>query len=135
MPKKMSPVVHFEMPAKDRKRVAKFYEEAFGWQMNVLGEEMDNYVLATTSETGKDGFPKKPGRINGGFFTHDPKKPGFQYPSVVIAVENLVESMEIVKKAGGKVFGPPQDIPGIGNFVSIEDSEGNRVGMLQPAPM
>lgn len=46
--KKMNQVVHFEMPAKDNQRVAKFYEEAFGWEMKHLGGEMGNYVLATT---------------------------------------------------------------------------------------
>ncbi len=29
---KMNPVVHFEMPAKDRKRMAGFYSEVFGWK-------------------------------------------------------------------------------------------------------
>ncbi len=38
--KKMSPVVHFEMPAKDKKRVRKFYETAFGWEMSQMGAEM-----------------------------------------------------------------------------------------------
>ena len=67
---KMNPVVHFEMPYDDRERMAKFYQNAFGWQTQMLGEEMGNYVLATTTET--DGSrPTEPGAINGGFF---PKK-------------------------------------------------------------
>src|SRR6516162_7027299 len=56
----MNPVVHFEMPYDNPTRAAKFYESAFGWQMQLLGEEMGNYVLATTTETGQTG-PKKPG--------------------------------------------------------------------------
>jgi predicted enzyme related to lactoylglutathione lyase len=28
---KMNPVVHFEMPANDRKRMADFYTKVFGW--------------------------------------------------------------------------------------------------------
>ncbi len=132
---KMNPVVHFEMPAKNKKRVAKFYETAFGWKMQILGPEMGNYILATTSESDKKGFPKKPGMINGGFFEYNPKKPGFSQPSVVISVDNLKKSMEIVKKPGGKVLDKPMDIPGIGMFVSFKDTEGNRVGMLQPAQM
>jgi uncharacterized protein len=67
----MNPVVHFEMPYDNGARMAKFYESAFGWQTQMLGEEMGNYVLATTTETDMSG-PKKPGAINGGFF---PKKP------------------------------------------------------------
>lgn len=30
---KMNPVVHFEMPAEDKKRMSKFYTKAFGWQL------------------------------------------------------------------------------------------------------
>ncbi len=29
---KMNPVVHFEMPAEDRKRMADFYAKVFGWK-------------------------------------------------------------------------------------------------------
>ncbi len=130
---KMNPVVHFEMPAKDKRRVSDFYSQAFGWNMSVLGEEMGGYVLATTTQTDeKTQRPTTPGAINGGFFGYDPSKPGFQYPSVVISVENLMESIETVKKAGGKVEGEPMDIPGIGTYVAIIDTEDNRVGMLQP---
>ena len=46
----MNPVVHFEMPAKDRGRMRKFYETAFGWQTEQLGKEMGEYVLVTTTE-------------------------------------------------------------------------------------
>jgi predicted enzyme related to lactoylglutathione lyase len=74
---------------------------------------------------------KNPGAINGGFYEYK-DEPGFQYPSVVVAVDNLKESMERVKKEGGEVIGEPNEIPGIGMFVSIKDTEGNRVGMLQP---
>ena len=128
----MNPVVHFEMPYDDKIRMATFYQTAFGWQMQMLGEEMGQYVVATTTETGDEG-PKKPGAINGGFF---PKKPDWpaQYPSVVIAVANISTSMADVKRAGGKVLGEPMEIPGVGQYVSFMDTEGNRVSMLQPLP-
>ena len=47
----MNPVVHFEMPYDDRQRMAQFYASAFGWQTQLLDEDMGNYVLATTTET------------------------------------------------------------------------------------
>ena len=47
----MNPVVHFEMPYDSRERMAKFYQSAFGWQTQMLGEDMGNYVLATTTKT------------------------------------------------------------------------------------
>ena len=71
---KMSSVVHFEMPYDDRERMAKFYQKAFGWQTQTLGEEMGNYVLATTTEKNESG-PIRPGAINGGFFQRNPDWP------------------------------------------------------------
>jgi predicted enzyme related to lactoylglutathione lyase len=112
--------------------VSGFYAKAFGWQTEAMGEEMGNYVLATTTEI-KDGRPVEPGAINGGFFEKKPDWPA-QYPSVVIAVENIAESMAQVTRAGGTVLGEPMEIPGVGTYVSFMDTENNRVSMLQPLP-
>ena|SRR3989344_5430957 len=131
---KMNPVVHFEMPAKDKARVSQFYTNAFGWNMQQLGSEMGSYILAGTTEIDKNNMPKTPGAINGGFFEYK-NEPGFQYPSVVISVDDLKESMEKVEKEGGKILGKPMEIPGIGTYVAFDDTEGNRVGMLQPTGM
>lgn len=130
----MDPVVHFEMPFEDQKRLSAFYKSAFGWKMQGTGEEMGNYVLASTTEVGPQGRPKTAGAINGGFF---PKKPDWpaQYPSVVIGVGDIKKAMQKIAKAGGTVLGDPMDIPGIGQYVSFTDTEGNRVSILQPAPM
>ena len=127
----MNPVVHFEMPYEDKDRMVNFYANAFGWKMNKLGEDMGNYVIAHTAETDENNMVKRPGAINGGFF---PKKPDWpdQYPSVVIAVDDIKEAMGKVAKSGGKVLGEPMEIPGVGQYVSFEDSEGNRASILQP---
>lgn len=126
----MNPVVHFEMPYEDRDRMVKFYETVFGWKTRTLGEEMGNYVLVTTAESdAKPGTPA--GAINGGFF---PKKADWpaQYPTVVIAVDDIREAMEKVRQAAGEVLGEPMEIPGVGQYVSFLDTEGNRGSMLQP---
>ena len=128
----MNPVVHLEMPYDDRKRMAAFYESAFGWHTQMLGEEMANYVLATTTDSDEHG-PKKPGAINGGFFQHKPEWPA-QHPSIVIAVDDITAAARKVADAGGKVLGEPMDIPGVGQYVAFTDTEGNRVSMLQPRP-
>ncbi len=129
----MDPVVHFEMPAEDRKRMADFYTKVFGWKTEMLGPEMGDYVLARTTESDeKTGRPKNPGAINGGFFSKCEDNPA-QYPSVVIAVEDIKKHMKDVEEAGGKVLGEPMDIPGVGSYVAFIDTEGNRVSMLQPS--
>jgi predicted enzyme related to lactoylglutathione lyase len=129
----MNPVVHFEMPYEDRDRMAKFYATAFGWQTQVFGEDMNNYVLATTTENDQSGRPKQPGTINGGFYPKRADWPA-QYPSIVIAVDDIKESVRKVANEGGKVLGEPMEIPGVGQYVSFFDTEGNRVTMLQPLP-
>ena len=133
MSQKMDPVVHFEMPAADRARMAEFYTSAFGWQTQLLGPEMGDYVLVSTTESDENGTPKNPGAINGGFY---PKKEDWpaQVPAVVIAVDDIRASMKKVADAGGNVLGEPMEIPGIGQYVSFFDTEGNRVSMLQPLP-
>ena len=126
----MNPVVHFEIPYVDRQRIATFYESAFSWKIEMLGEDMGNYVLATTAIADAEKGSAA-GAINGGFY---PKKPDWpaQYPSVVIGVEDIETAIKKVAQAGGEVLGEPYEIPGIGHYVSFMDSEGNRVSMLQP---
>src|SRR4029434_1696064 len=126
----MNPVVHFEMPYENRERMAKVYGAAFGWQNQMLGEEMGHYVVGTTTETHAPGH-KTPGAINGGFFQKRPDWPG-QYPSVVIAVDNIQDAIRKVTDAGGKVLGEPMEIPGVGQYVAFTDTEGKRVSMLPP---
>jgi uncharacterized protein len=128
---KMNPVVHFEMPYENSERLMKFYKQAFGWQMEKLGKDMGDYVTATTIETDENRMIKRPGAINGGFFPERPDWPT-QCPSVVIAIDDIKKAMKKVSYAGGKVLGEPVEIPGIGQYVSFTDTEGNRVSMLQP---
>ena len=128
----MDSVVHFEMPAEDRNRMAGFYSKVFGWKTQMLGPDMSNYVVVTTTDSDENG-PKKPGAINGGFFNKSSDRPA-QYPSVVIAVDDIKTAMKKVADAGGKILGKPDDIPGVGKYVSFYDTEGNRVSLLQPLP-
>ncbi len=136
----MNPVVHFEMPAEDMGRMRKFYETVFNWQTKQLGPEMGEYVLVETTETDENRMIKSPGAINGGFYKKM-EDPASNHLSVVIAVEDINEAIKKVKDAGGKVLGgqkgdgEPDEIPGVGLFSSIIDTEGNRVGMLQPKGM
>jgi uncharacterized protein len=126
---KMNPVIHFEMPAEDAKRMADFYTRVFGWENRMLGPEMGNYVLATTTESDENG-PRKPGAINGGFYPR-PEDKVAHCPSVVIQVEDIRDHIKLIEKAGGKVLGEPMEIPGVGWHASFLDTEGNRVSLMQ----
>lgn len=131
----MCPVVHFEMPYKERERAARFYTAVFGWRPQFLGPEMGDYLLVTTVEGGeRPGLPPDApmAAIHGGLYPHDPKAP-MQHPSVVIAVESIQAAMQRVRDAGGAVLGEPMLIPGIGDYVVFRDTEGNHNSMLQPS--
>ena len=141
MTKKSNPVVHFEMGYNDRERMKKFYAEVFGWELKQFGEEMGNYVVAQTAETDEEGMVKTPGTINGGFYQKT-ESPESHAPSVVISVDDIHAAMKDVEASGGKILGSmtpdgertmePTQIPGVGLWMSFEDTEGNRVSMLQP---
>lgn len=129
----MNPVVHFEMPYRDRERAVRFYAAAFGWQYEMLGDDMGGYVTLTTAVSNvKAGAPA--GAIGGGMFPYKPDWP-MQYPAVVIAVEDIHAAMTRVRQAGGEVLGEPMPIPGVGDYVAFTDTEGNRHSMLQPVSM
>ena len=131
---KMNPVVHFEIPAEDKKRMSDFYTKVFGWRTQQLGKEMGEYIVVSTSDSDENGRPKTPGTINGGFYqkTDDPVS---HHPSVVISVGNIDESIQMIKSNGGKVLSEPMPIPGVGVFASFLDTEGNRLSILQPLEM
>ncbi len=125
-----NPVVHFEMPYKDAVRVDDFYSKAFGWKMSQLGQEMGGYITAATAETGADRMVKTPGTINGGFYNVNAGGAS-SIPSVVISVPDIYSAITSIEVAGGKMLGKPQEIPGVGLWAPFEDSEGNRVSILQ----
>jgi len=130
---KKNPVVHFEMPYENHERLSKFYSKAFGWDMRNTGDEMGNYITAATTETDENRMVKVPGTINGGFYPKQPNVPN--EPSVVISVDDIKEAMKKITDAGGKILGEPVEIPGIGHYVSFNDTEGNRASVLQPTSM
>ena len=129
----MNPVVHFELPYVDEQRIATFYKSVFGWELTHLGEDSGNYILATTATAdAKPGFPA--GAINGGFYSVKPDWPD-QFPSIVIGVEDINETIERIKNNRGKVLGEPIEIPNFGIYVSFLDTEGNRNSVIQPTGM
>jgi predicted enzyme related to lactoylglutathione lyase len=65
MPIPACPVVHFELPYRDATRVSTFYQTVFGWQLQPMGPEMGNYILATTSTCDSNAPDALRGSING----------------------------------------------------------------------
>jgi len=126
----MNPVTHFELPFHDAARASSFYKNVFSWELHPLGAEMGNYILATTAiDDVKPGAPA--GSINGGFYPYNADQQA-QYPSIVIGVRDIQESIKSINENGGKVLGEPHMIPNFGLHIYFHDTEGNRNSIMQP---
>jgi uncharacterized protein len=126
----MDRVVHFEIPAENLERAKKFYSENFGWKLNQLGPEVGNYVLVHTGPTDEQGMPKDRAFINGGLM---PRDPSASSPVLVIAVADADQTVEKVKRSGGRLVGEILDIPNVGRYARVQDTEGNVIGVIKPA--
>jgi predicted enzyme related to lactoylglutathione lyase len=117
----MPRVVHFEIPADDPERAAKFYGKVFDWKITTWGGPED-YWLATTgpdTETGINGAIAKRGE-------------SLRSTTNTIAVSSVDDFSQKIVAAGGKVLSPKTLIPGVGQFAYCQDTEGNAFGILQP---
>ena len=125
----MNRVVHFEIPADNLERAKKFYGENFGWKLNQFGPEMGNYVVVHTGPTDDKGMPQDKAFINGGIM---PRDPSASAPILVIAVDDAdaaVERSEVGRKTGQEIL----DIPNVGRYARVQDSEGNVIAVIKPS--
>ncbi len=115
----MGRVVHFEIAADDVGRAKRFYE-IFGWEIKDSGMPDAEYWLAATG-TGQG--------IDGAIM---PRSYSEQPVVNTIEVEDLDAMIAKVKSSGGRIVGEKQPIPGVGDFIYAYDTEGNKLGLLQP---
>lgn len=117
----MPRVIHFEIPADDPSRAAKFYERVFGSDINKWGP-IDYWLVTTGPDT-------QPG-INGAIMTRETQKTTVNS----IAVLSVDEFVRKIADAGGRVLTPKTVIPGVGYFSYCADTEGNVFGIMQEDP-
>ena len=120
-------VTWFELPADDISRAGRFYSEVFGWGAPDMGMG-DGSLLAQTAPTGDDMQPLEKGSINGSIA---PRSETFDKPHIVITVNDLDAKIEMVKKAGGRVVQPRQEVDEMMAFAIVGDTEGNSVGIIE----
>jgi predicted enzyme related to lactoylglutathione lyase len=120
-------IVHFEIPAKDAKKLMKFYADLFGWKMEKV-QWMD-YWLVETVPVNKQGQPIRLG-VNGGLYQKERENANMT-PLNYINVESVDEYMEKIKALGGKIIVPKQEIPDTGWTAIAVDPDGNYFGLFQ----
>ena len=124
-------IVHFKIPASNTEKLQKFYSGVSGWKIEKGSEDVSGtmeYWLLGTVPVDKQMRPLRPG-VNGGMYK---KTSPEMKPVNYISVENTDEYIEKIKKLGGKIIVPKQEVPQVGWTAIAIDPEGNQFGILQP---
>jgi uncharacterized protein len=112
------PIIHIEIPAKDREASARFYSELFEWETRDL-PQMDYTSVQS-------------GNIAGGLFQSSEKQPGVV--SFYVESDDIDGDLKKVEQLGGKVLAQKTHIPSIGWFAFFTDPHGNVVGLGKFSP-
>ena len=107
-----------DISSPDAPRARQFYQEMFGWPVNVLDE---TYTLV-----GEDN-----GQPAGGIGQAGPASP---YTGIVVyfPVDDVDTALARAEELGGSRTLDPQSVPGRGRIAVFTDPDGNPVGLLSP---
>jgi predicted enzyme related to lactoylglutathione lyase len=89
-----------------------------------------DYTIVRTTPVDEQQVPTEPGGINGGMMKRTAETPS---PVLTIGVASVDESLRRVEAEGGDVVQPKTDIPGMGSFAYVKDTEGNVIGLWENA--
>ncbi len=109
-------ITHIEIPAPDLSKALNFYPKIFNWKVTVAEE--NKYAFFRIGEL----------NIGGAFDTG--LKPGEERQGIqmVVDVENINETLELIEAAGGMVTLPKTEIPGgHGFYAEFKDPNGVRL--------
>jgi hypothetical protein len=108
-------VVHIEIPTKDAKASAEFYQKLFGWHMETV-EEMD-YTMFDPHEGPGGGFSNVDENV----------KPG----DVIIYInsEDIEADLKKAAELGGNIVQEKMEIPQTGWFGMFNDPTGNTIAL------
>lgn len=123
-------IIHFEIPATNVEKLKKFYTGVFGWKIENYPGPMEYWMIQTVPTDDK-GMLQRPG-VNGGMVKKERPE---QKPVNYISIEDIDESLEKVKKLGGRIVSPKQEVPNVGWIATAEDPEGNHIALIQPQRM
>ncbi len=121
----MPRLIHFEIPADDPERAAKFYTAVFGWEIKKLEGPVPYWLIDTKVKdvpATNGALTKRENAISGqGIFAY----------ICTMDVPSADEYASKIEKAGGQIVQPKMPIMGVGWLVYAKDTEGNMFGILQ----
>jgi predicted enzyme related to lactoylglutathione lyase len=109
------PIVHIELVTNDPKAAGQFYQEVFGWKLD-LDQTFD--YLQFTAEGGPGGAFIKPDADNAGASA-----------VIYLGSDDIDADLARVQAAGGTVVVPKTEIPNTGWFAIFSDPTGSRMAL------
>src|SRR5437764_694253 len=125
-------VVHFEVMAQDRAKLAPFYTELFGWKVHT-SNPVGYGVIAREDNLNADGIG-----IGGGLMALPPEMAADSNGHVTwyVEVPDVEATMARAATLGGQRLMGPDTVPGGGPTLGqILDPEGHLVGVVQGGTM
>ena len=112
-----NPVMHFEIQSADAEKTQAFFQDVFGWQLNVIPAM--GYALVDT-QTGSG--------IGGGI---GGSEDGQSHVTFYIEVDDAQAYLDKAVEAGGQVIVPVTVIPGAVTMAMFADPAGAIVGLAE----
>jgi len=108
-------IVHIEIPSKDPKASADFYEKLFGW--HIVYDENMNYTMWDPHEGPGGGFSQVDEKVKAG--------------DVLIYVnsDDIEADMKKAASLGATIVREKEEIPAIGWFGMFKDPTGNTIAL------
>lgn len=114
-------IVHIDLPSDDIARAKSFYEGVFGWQISGMEEFPDFELFRTGQEN-----------VGGGIGLRGTTAP--DKPRVYIEVDSLDDALAKVQELGGSIVVDKTEVPGMGWYAAVADTEGSEIGLWQNPP-
>jgi uncharacterized protein len=122
-PPKYHVIVHFEIPANEPSKIARFYEQLFGWKFTKMGGGHMDYWLISHKDA------KSPNETLGGLV-----KPmqGMSRQGILnyFSVKSLDASLKQASSLGATIVMQKQET-GQGHFAILKDPNGNTIALFQ----
>jgi predicted enzyme related to lactoylglutathione lyase len=115
------PVVHFEINTASGPKLARFYEEVFGWTTRPDGD--DYFQIQTNGICAGTGAPG----IDGGI---GPSDPGDDFVTFYVQVPDVAETLAQLVELGAEVDMPATEAGRV-VIAIFRDPAGNRIGLVR----
>ncbi len=124
MSTKNNPALYFEIPVLDMKRAMMFYERVFGFDFQL--EEIHGNEMAMLP------FEMDGAGITGSLARGEVYQPSLNGTLIYLRTEDIDETLKRAQSAGAKILFPKTKAGEYSYVAEIQDSEGNRIALMQP---